>query len=227
MTEPRRALILDFDGVLVDTEPIHFASWNQAFDDLHGVRRPGGHEQLVGLSLQQIYQHWLGPRALEISDEQKGHLLAHKTALFFELGREVLQPMPGSLDLIQQARANGWYVAVASRSRRQRLLRTLDLIRLPAHFDLILGEEDVVDPVTDRKIHTRAAQVFDINPVNCVVIEDSLSGVADAVAAGIGRVVGLTTSFAAARLRAAGAHEVVDHLEQVRLVMDVGDSSLC
>jgi HAD superfamily hydrolase (TIGR01509 family) len=218
--EPRRALILDFDGVLVDTEPLHFESWNQAFAELFGIRLEGGHQVLVGLTLEEIYQLWWQAGktpASALTVEMKDRLLRRKTELFFALGKGRLLPMPGGVELLERARSQGWYTAIVSRSLRLRLHRTLDLLRLPTHFDVILGSEDAVNPRTNRKDHARAASIFGINPAVCVVVEDSPSGVADARTAGIGRVIGLTTSLNAAVLQAAGAHEVVDHLDTVQL----------
>ncbi|MBZ0296256.1 MAG: HAD family phosphatase [Anaerolineae bacterium] len=221
-----RALILDFDGVIAHTEPVHFAAWNQAFYELHRLRLDGDHRQLTGLSLQDIYRLWLSSNGREddLSDEHKRALLARKTELFFELAAGHLQPLPGSLELIQQAVDAGWYVTVASRALRWRLHRTLELIGMPALFTIVLGSEDIVDPVTDRKVHARIAQMLDLDPANCVVIEDSASGIAEAVACGIGRVIGLTSSFDAEVLRQAGAHEVVDQLAAVQLTAITEDT---
>jgi HAD superfamily hydrolase (TIGR01509 family) len=217
MTE-RRMLILDFDGVLVDSEPVNFESWNRAFDELLGIRLHNDHFALVGLGLEEIYQLWSRTRdGLELTLELKEQLLARKNEWYFSLGQNRLLPMPGSLDLIQQAHSEGWYVAIASRSRRKRLLRTLEVMRLPAIFDVVLGAEDVVDPVTDHKIHARAPQMFGIDPANCVVIEDSGFGVRNAAACGIGHVIGYTSSMSREKLLAAGAHQVVDHLDEVSL----------
>jgi len=216
----RRGLILDFDGVVVDTEQIHFESWNEAFNQLLGIRIAGAHTQIVGLTLDQIYQTWCAAGMIsstELTATMKQQLLARKTEWFFALGAGRLTPMPGLVELVRKARECGWYVTIASRARRIRLLKTLELARTPVAFDLVLGSEDVVDAKSDRKIHARAARVFGINPTRCVVIEDSASGVADACASAIGWVIGLTTSLDHATLRKAGAHEVVDHLDAVRL----------
>jgi len=132
----RRALILDFDGVLVDTEPVHFESWNQAFGELLGIRRlEGDYRQLVGLRLDEIFQLWTagnGEIAVELHAEVKSKLLARKTELFFSIGATCLSPMPGSIDLLRRAHAHGWYTMVASRGKRLRLHRTLDLIQMCA-----------------------------------------------------------------------------------------------
>jgi beta-phosphoglucomutase-like phosphatase (HAD superfamily) len=206
-------LILDFDGVLADTERIHFAAWRQTFEQLLGLRIEGDHRQLVGLSLDQILALW----SPNLTEEQKRTLLAHKTELFFQIGAGKLTPLPGSVDLIRQSRSSGWYVGVASRAKRLRLHRTLEVMQMPASFDVVLGEEDCVNPMTDRKEHARAAAKFGIDPAGCVVIEDSVTGVRDAVACGIGRVIGLTSMLQADLLRAAGAHEIVASLTEIVL----------
>ncbi len=215
----RRALILDFDGVLVDTEPLHFESWNATFDQQLGIRIGGSYTQLVGLTLEQIYQLWLSSanQTIKITPDLRQELLARKTDLFYSLCIERLTPMPGSVELIRQAHSEGWYVAIASRSKRLRLLKTLDLVGMPALFDVVLGDEDVVDPVTDRKLHSHAAEIFGITPDLCIVVEDSAAGVADARACGIGRVIGFAHSLDQQVLREAGAHEVVDHLGNISL----------
>ncbi len=216
----RRALILDFDGVVVDTERVHFAGWQAAFDELLGVDIGSDHMQIVGLGLEQLFDLWIDLGYLspdDVTPEFQERLLERKTALFFELGEELLVPMPGVVELVRTTQHRGWYVAIASRARRLRLLRTLEVAGVPSTFDLLMGSEDVVDPVSDRKTHDLAARVFGIDPARCVVIEDSASGVADACAAGIGHVIGLMTCFDAEALQAAGAHEVIDTLSEVDL----------
>ena len=217
----RRALILDFDGVIVETEALHFECWNAAFHERWGVRVAGDHRQLVGLSLAQIYGLWGKAAAgdpLVLSAADEAALLARKTELYFERGVETLRPIPGVVDLIQRAHDAGCYVAIASRARRLRLLRTLAMLHLPPLFDIVLGSEDLVDPATDRKRHARAAAPFGIAPQRCLVIEDSASGVRDARADGIGCVVGLTTSLDQQALLSAGAHWVIERFDDIRLL---------
>jgi beta-phosphoglucomutase-like phosphatase (HAD superfamily) len=222
----RRALLLDFDGVIVDTEPLNFHAWNQAFGEAFGIFLvEEDRRQFVGLPLESTYQLWLRAYAdahpdrppLTLSTEQKTQIFARKSELFFAAAAQQLAPLPGIVPLIQQARGLGWYVSVASRSLRYRVHRILEIVRMPVSFDSVLGYEDLVDPITQRKVHHRAAALFGIAPEACVVVEDSPSGVKDARDAGIGRVVGYTSTLDAAALYAAGAHEVVDDLHHLVL----------
>lgn len=217
---PRRVLIFDFDGVVVDTECVHFESWNAALHETLGVRLNGDYTQIVGRTLDELYETWTssGIIPVEALDEpMKQRLLARKTDLFFEIGVERLTPVAGVAELVQRAQAQGWYTAIASRGRRLRLLRTLQIARLPAVFELVLGSDVIVNPTSDRKVHSRAARMFDADPADCVVIEDSAAGVADACASGIGWVIGLTTSASPEELYRWGADQVVSSLDQVML----------
>jgi beta-phosphoglucomutase-like phosphatase (HAD superfamily) len=216
--DSRRALIFDFDGVLVDAERAHFDCWNQAFEQIMGIRLDSDYRVLVGTTLEDIYRLWT-PQ--ELDPELKQRLLARKTELFFAPGASHLVPMPGSVELIRRAHVEGWYVAIASRALRRRLHRTLAVMQMPSLFDVILGGEDAVNPATNRKDHARAAHIFGIDPSACIVIEDSASGIADARASGIGQVIGFTSSLTADTLYAAGAHLVVDHLTDVQLTVRV------
>ncbi|NET09074.1 MAG: HAD family phosphatase [Symploca sp. SIO2B6] len=214
----RRMLIFDFDGVVVDTERVHFDSWNAAFEQMYGVTMSGDHTQIVGLSLDQLFVMWQQQGLLppsKLTNQDKFNFLECKTAHFYRIGATKLAAMAGLSELVQQVRAQGWYVAIASRSRRLRLLKTLELVGITIPFDIILGTEDVVNSSSDRKEHHRAAHIFGIESNHCIVIEDSPSGVADAIASGIGHVIGITTSFNRQSLLDAGAHVVVNALEQV------------
>lgn len=211
----RRALLLDFDGVLVDSEPIHFASWNGAFEQILGRRVDGSHAVLIGLTLDEIYRLWAGDAAASLTSDVRQQILTLKTELFFKLGAEQLRPTTGSVELLRAAHARGWYTAIVSRSLRRRLFRTLEVMQIPALFDLILGYEDGVDPHTDQKDFAHAARLLRVDPAACVVIEDSASGVRAARQANIGQVIGLTSSIDAPTLQNAGAHYCfsgLDHL---------------
>lgn len=209
----KRALILDFDGVVVDTEQLNYETWNLAFEELLGVRIEEGRAALVGLTLDEIYRLWTPD---DLTEDMKRRLLERKNDLYFERA-DRLTTIPGCLELVRRAHELGWYTAIVSRSRRLRLLGTLDRAGAPALFDVVLGFEDGVDHTVDRKDHAIAARMFGISPSDSIVIEDSPSGIADAVWCGIGTVIGITTTLGREALFAAGAHRVIDSYDELSL----------
>lgn len=213
----RRALILDFDGVIVETEKLHFDCWNAAFRERFNIEVSGSHHQIVGLSLSEIYALWRNVRIdepLQLTPQIEQELLARKTELYYELGQWTLEPIPGAVEIIRWAQTYDWYVTIASRGRRMRLIRTLGMLKMPVYVDMIMGTEDVVDAEIDKKVHTRTVAAFGIAPANTIVIEDSESGVSSAKACQPGMVIGLTTSVTHDALLNAGADVVVDSLEE-------------
>lgn len=218
----RRALILDFDGVVVETEKLHFNCWNAAFRERFNLELSGSHHQIVGLSLSEIYAVWSNASVgapLPLTPELEVEILERKTELYYELGKRILEPIPGVVEIISWAQDNDWYVTIASRARRMRLIRTLEMLKLPVYVDMIMGTEDVVDAETDKKVHTRTVAAFGIAPANTVVIEDSLSGVSSAKACKPSLVIGLTTSEGTDALLNAGADVAVDSLHEAKALL--------
>ena len=208
----RKMLILDFDGVIVDTEPVNYAAWQVMFEREMGLRHEGTHHVLVGLTLDEIFRLWLP----ELPDRDTMDACWRSRPAHFRWPPNVSRPC-GDRRLLHRALDAGWYTSIASRSRRVRLLRTLELLRLPAIFDAVLGAEEIVNPATDRKEHARAARMFGIDPAGCIVIEDSTQGIRDALAGGVGTVIGFASSLTPESLKEAGAHQVVSSLGDVSL----------
>jgi sugar-phosphatase len=199
----KRALLLDCDGVLVDSEPANFAAWRGAFRDLLGVDHAGDPRCLCGLTLDEIFQVFCGRDAGAMAPWLRGAILPRKDALYGEAAVEVL---PGVRELIDQARVGGWQVGVVSGARRERLEVNLRALA-DVEFDLVLAGDD-----GGGKAYAEAARRLAGEAGRCLAVEDTPIGVRAARAAGIARVVGVTTSLAGERLRAAGAGLVVGDL---------------
>jgi beta-phosphoglucomutase-like phosphatase (HAD superfamily) len=108
---------------------------------------------------------------------------------------------PHSVALLEVARATSCKTGLATMSYRKEVdhvLRSLDLDRL---LNVVLTREDVDNPKPDPEIYLLAAQRLGVEPRDCIVIEDSPSGVRAAVAAQM-NVVALATPFTKAGLHA-------------------------
>jgi HAD superfamily hydrolase (TIGR01509 family) len=176
------AIILDFDGLIVDTETPIYEAWRAAY-------RRRGHE----LQLDE-WQHSLGTfRGFDACgrlSELVGEAL-DRDALEEEVRGPYLetceaQPLlPGVVGLVEEARRLGLGTAVASSATRGWVLGWLGKHGIKDLFDSVSGREDVekVKPAPD--LFLLAAQRLQVAPPSCIVFEDSPNGIRAARAAGM------------------------------------------
>lgn len=205
-----RAVLFDFDGVLVNSEPLHFRA-------LRGALLEDG----VDISEDEYAAHYLAYddwRAMRLALERHGAesgadtveaLVARKTALFDALLATV--PLyPGARELVEGL-SSEVPVGIASGAQRPEIERILDGAGLRARFSTIVGAGDVArgKPSPDPYLAAMAGlrgHAKDLAPAECVVIEDTMAGIASGLAAGM-KVVGVAQTYPAAKLQA--AHLVV------------------
>lgn len=177
-----KALIFDFDGLLVDTETLHFRTWNELFRrygvelrverwllDLgtHGAFDPCQElEQLLG-------------RPIDVDATRSDHRARHIALV------EQEQLRPGVRSLLEAARAADLRLAVASSSDRAWLERWLAHHVIRSFFACVRSRDDVRRVKPDPELFLSAAACLDLPPAECVVFEDSPNGMRAAAAAGM------------------------------------------
>jgi HAD superfamily hydrolase (TIGR01509 family) len=175
------ALLLDLDGVLFDSEPVHQRAWEHALAGL-GVALPHGwYEGLSGRSLLDV--------AAALSRRHApGHpaaaLAVRKRAAYQGLA-DGLPPSPGVLEALAELRPRAALVTSSGREDVAVLLRGSGL---PGHLETVVTGDDVPAPKPDPAGYLLALGRLDLPAGRCVAVEDSSSGVRAAVAAGL-RVV--------------------------------------
>ncbi|PON85267.1 HAD hydrolase, subfamily IA [Trema orientale] len=198
------ALLFDCDGVLVDTEKDgHRISFNDTFKerelgvtwdvDLYGelLKIGGGKERMTA------YFNKTGwPEKAPKSEEERKEFIAslhkRKTELFMALIEKKLLPLrPGVAKLIDQALAEGVKVAVCSTSNEKAVSAIVSFLLGPERAEKIqIFAGDVVPrKKPDPAIYILAANTLGVDPLSCVVIEDSAIGLAAAKAAGMKCIV--------------------------------------
>ncbi len=175
-----KAVIFDFDGVLVDSEPIRFKAGSQALEEIG-----------VSLTWERFMWFWLGRtddaglRALlgDRFEEDGKHIVARRNALYEERLNEVLA-FPDSVRLLRRV-PGGTRLAVATGSRQREVERILTRLSLLQDFQAIVTAEDYPNAKPAPDPFLAAARRLDISPRSCLVIEDSSAGVTAAHAAGM------------------------------------------
>ncbi len=180
-----RALIFDFDGLILETEMPDYLAWREIYQE-YGAELPV--HQWVGIIGARMSETGFDPvRALEA---QVGHSLdgdalrsrhdARDLALSLE------QPvMPGVEALVADARRRGLKLGIASSSRAGWVSGHLERLGLSHHFDVVKTIDDVERAKPDPALYRSALEALQVAASEAIVLEDSLNGVVAAKRAGI------------------------------------------
>ncbi len=200
------AVIFDFDGVIVDTEPLHY----QAFQRL---LEPIG----LGFSWDQYVETYMGfddrdafLEAFKRTDEglsalELAELIDRKAVLFQEIIRGGISAYPGVVTLIHEIHRAKLPLAISSGALRSDIDPILQTLGIQDCFDIIVTADDVAkskpDPECYRMALARLSQFHSLNiPAHQVLaIEDTPAGIAAAKGAGL-RVLAVTNSYPAEQL---------------------------
>jgi beta-phosphoglucomutase len=191
-----RAILFDFNGVLVDDEPIHLEMFQRVLG-----------EEGIGLSAEDYYRHYLGfddrgcfAAVLEAAGETPSvprlmRLIARKAAYYQERMHDGGYPLfPGAAELVGGAAAGGLMLGVVSGALREEVEGALRQAGLARHFKVLVTADDVAAGKPDPEGYRRALEALNtlpplperlVHPHEVLAIEDSQAGLAAAAAAGL------------------------------------------
>lgn len=217
-----RAVIFDFNGIIVDDEPIHFRLFQRVLG-----------EEGISLNQRDYYARYLGfddrgafiasyhDHDRELSEAKLAELIERKAVYYQEAIRNHVRVFPGVKPLVASL-AKSLPLAVASGALRHEIETILSTISLRNHFRAIISAEDVLAGKPEPEIFLKALVALNaqmdgqekIAAADCLVIEDSKEGVRGARRAGM-KCLAVTNSHRAEALGEATA--VVQSLEHVTL----------
>jgi HAD superfamily hydrolase (TIGR01509 family) len=205
------AVVFDMDGVLIDSEPLHFAAANEVLAGVGGLSRTEN-EEFIGTTTEFFWDVLIERRGLPRPRE-------YYEARYDEAVQRILDrpyaPAPGVPELVDRLRALEVRVAVASSSKRAWIEATLRSIGLPDAFESITSGDEVERGKPDPQIYLLAVERLGLPAQRCLAIEDSPNGILSARRAGLA-VLGVRTPYTA-HLELDGAARVVDSLTELDL----------
>ncbi len=209
-----RCVILDLDGLIVDSEPLHQRAFN-AFLARRGIPYQFDDEEygrlFVGVPVAHNAQYLIERFGLEQSAAQ---VLAEREAIFEELIGDSanLVAMPGLWELVETIEAKGIALGVASGSPRDQVETMLSGLRLAPRLKAIVAGTDVARTKPAPDVYLRAVEQLGVSKDHCVAVEDSATGIASAKAAGL-RVIAVPNRYT--RLQELAADVEVASLNEV------------
>jgi len=184
------ALIFDMDGVLIDSNPLHREAW-VAFNRRYGLETTEQmHQRMYGKRNDEIVRDFFGA---ELVDEEVIARGAAKEELYREMAGPQLEQMlvPGIREFLAEYRDAP--AAVATNAEPANVEFLLRRAGLKTYFRVVIDGHQVRHPKPHPEIYLRASDALGIPPPDCIVFEDSYSGVQAALGAGM-RVVGLAAT---------------------------------
>nr|WP_256431850.1 HAD family phosphatase [Frigoribacterium sp. CFBP 13707] len=173
------AVLWDMDGTLVDTEPYWFESQVALVGSFGGTWTKADGDTLIGSGL------WHSSRVLQQHgvDMSEDDIIDHLTTAVLERCAVHIPWRPGAKELLAELRAAGVPTALVTMSIRRMALFMVDAIEFDA-FDAVVAGDDVEHAKPHPEAYLRGAELLGVDVADCVAVEDSVPGLASAVAAG-------------------------------------------
>lgn len=178
-----KAVIFDMDGVIVDSEPVHFQVERALFADLGIELSRKMHDAFVGTTPEAMWGELKRKYGFAESIEEMEAARVRRIREAFENGEVRL--VKGCVDLIKRLHFEKFRLGLASSSPREHIDAVLQRFDLVQFFDVVLSGEEVSNGKPAPDIFLEAAKRLGVDAAECLVIEDSRNGVSAAKAAGM------------------------------------------
>jgi HAD superfamily hydrolase (TIGR01509 family) len=216
------AVIFDFDGIIVDTEPIHFRAFQDVLQPLGlGYSWEEYLERYIGFDDRDAFREVFKTARKELDERMLVELINEKARVFEKIVQAGVKPYPGVIELITSL--SGVHpLALCSGALSRDIQPILDQLAIREAFDVIVTADDVRASKPDPESYLLAIERLTavhpdkgVSPDTCIAIEDTPAGIVSAREAGL-RVLAVTNSYPAERLT--GAVSVLDSLASANVV---------
>jgi beta-phosphoglucomutase len=201
------AILFDMDGIIVDSEPLHVAAFQATLRQYkHDLTQDDYLTHFAGKTDEAGFKQYFDfvGETVDLSV-----IMDEKAKTYLALASDQLTPYPGVIDVIRALAEQRTPLALVTGSLRAEAEVTLKAFGITDCFSTIIAAEDIEHSKPNPEGYKKAAQLLGVDIANCVVIEDSPSGVAAAKAAGA-RCLALTTTHTPQELH--NATRIVDQL---------------
>lgn len=193
-----KGIIFDLDGVLVFTDQFHFAAWKQLASELGYTIDEEMNSRLRGVSRMDSLNIVLEKYEGILSNEQKVVLADRKNKIYLNyLEKMVPSDVSNAVrKTLADLHERGYKIALGSSSRNAKII--LKKVALEEAFDAISDGTNISKSKPDPEVFLKAAEYLDLQPEECIVVEDAYAGI-DAAKAGNMQAVGIGEAYSYAK----------------------------
>ena len=175
------AVIFDMDGVLIDSEPKWKIAMEEVFHSVGCNLTKKDFQQTVGLRIDEVIDYWFERIGWQGTDPREVEQMIMDRMV--ELIRETGEPLPGVVETVNFLNQKGTKIGLATSSYTVLIEATLETLGLIEHFDFVHSAENEKFGKPHPAVYMTTAEKLSVDPVKCLVIEDSFNGFVSAKAA--------------------------------------------
>ena len=215
MFEKVRALIFDMDGVLMDSEPVIKAAAIAGLKEFGVNAKIEDFEPFVGMGEDRFIGGVAEKHGVPYRPEMKKRVYE----IYVDIVADELGIYEGIQEFLSEMKERGYVLALASSADKIKVEANLKVTGIPVSlFSTIICGEDVEKKKPFPDIYLYAARQIGLPPENCLVVEDAISGIKAAQAAGM-QCIAVSSSFDRETLEKEGADLVVDNTVEIASIL--------
>lgn len=204
-----KAVIWDMDGVIADTAPYHFKAWQEVFQKRGINFTTEDFKHNFGQRNDSIIRYAIGEN---VSPDEVDVIANEKEENYRQRVAQNIKPLSGAIELIRALKEHGVKMAIASSAPVENIKLITRGLAVDNYFQVVVWGREVTEGKPSPQAFLLAAKRLEVEPRNCVVIEDAVAGVTAAKRAGM-KCLAVTNTHPEKSLMAADL--VVDTLETI------------
>jgi len=177
-----QAVIFDLDGVLMDSEWLTFKVWRELAAEHGGYLEDSMYSEITGTTAEETARIIMRRTGVQFGVAESVQWAWNQVS---ERLKTEIEPLPGCHDLVEAINSRNIPLAIASNSSSSYIVNALSGLNLRDYFQVTVGIDQVSQGKPAPDVYLRAAELLNVLPERCLVIEDSRVGVQAAAAAGM------------------------------------------
>ena len=206
-----KAVILDMDGVVIDSIRCDFLAWKRIFSRFEIELSFGEYKKFSGMKAWEILRQYVK----NISEHEANILEGKREKYFSEcLKRGGVMIMSGTQSFLNLLVQNGIHISLATAATRNKVADILKHFNIESYFRVIVTGDDVSRGKPDPETFLKVAEILNVRPEECVVIEDAPNGIMAAKNSNM-KCIAITTTHAYKELTE--ADKIIDSFTELTL----------